>query len=80
MLIGIGIQIPIASATISFPLDTTLATSALQIPKRRRLEALHKQTDEFIEHYLDNLTQKAVDVMAKIKGRPAAPAKDTRVQ
>jgi len=50
------------------------------MPKRRRLEALHKQTDEFIEHYLDNLTQKAVDVMAKIKGRPAAPAKDTRVQ
>lgn len=32
------------------------------------LEALHKQTDEFIERCLDSPTQKAVDVMAEIKG------------
>jgi hypothetical protein len=32
------------------------------------LEALHKQTDNFIEQCLDNPTQKAIDVMAKIKG------------
>jgi HdeA/HdeB family len=32
------------------------------------LEVLHKQTDDFIEQCLDNPTQKAVDVMAKIKG------------
>jgi len=32
------------------------------------LEVLHKQTDDFIEHCLDNPAQKAVDVMAKVKG------------
>jgi|SRR5215831_6534811 len=32
------------------------------------LEALHKQTDSFIEQCLDNPAQKAVDVMAKVKG------------
>lgn len=32
------------------------------------LEVLHKQTDDFIEQCLDNPAQKAVDVMAKIKG------------
>ena len=32
------------------------------------LEALHKQTDAFIEQCLDNPVQKAVDAMAKIKG------------
>jgi HdeA/HdeB family protein len=32
------------------------------------LEALHKQTDDFIEQCLDNPAQKAVDVMAKVKG------------
>lgn len=32
------------------------------------LEVLHKQTDDFIERCLDNPAQKAVDVMAKIKG------------
>ena len=32
------------------------------------LDVLHKQTDDFIERCLDNPAQKAVDVMAKIKG------------
>jgi hypothetical protein len=32
------------------------------------LEVLHKQTDAFIEQCLDNPAQKAVDVMAKVKG------------
>ncbi len=32
------------------------------------LEVLHKQSDDFIEQCLDNPAQKAVDVMAKIKG------------
>jgi len=32
------------------------------------LEVLHKQTDNFIEQCLDNPAQKAVDVMAKVKG------------
>lgn len=32
------------------------------------LEVLHKQTDTFIEQCLDNPAQKAVDVMAKVKG------------
>ena len=32
------------------------------------LEVLHKQTDDFIEQCLDNPAQKAVDVMAKVKG------------
>ena len=32
------------------------------------LDVLHKQTDDFIEQCLDNPAQKAVDVMAKIKG------------
>jgi HdeA/HdeB family len=32
------------------------------------LEVLHKQSDEFIEQCLDNPAQKAVDVMAKVKG------------
>lgn len=32
------------------------------------LEVLHKQSDDFIEQCLDYPAQKAVDVMAKIKG------------
>ena len=32
------------------------------------LEVLHKQSDDFIEQCLDNPAQKAVDVMAKVKG------------
>ena len=32
------------------------------------LEVLHKQTDAFIEQCLDKPAQKAVDVMAKVKG------------
>ncbi len=31
------------------------------------LDALHKQTSDFIEHCLDNPSEKAVDAMAKIK-------------
>jgi HdeA/HdeB family len=32
------------------------------------LDALHKQSDDFIEQCLDNPAQKAVYVMAKVKG------------
>ena len=32
------------------------------------LEVLHKQSDDFIEQCLDSPAQKAVDVMAKVKG------------
>lgn len=33
-----------------------------------RLEVLHKETADFIEHCLDNPSEKAVDVMLKVKG------------
>ena len=32
------------------------------------IDALHKQTSDFIEYCLDNPTAKAVDAMSKIKG------------
>jgi HdeA/HdeB family len=32
------------------------------------IDALHKQTSDFIEYCLDNPTAKAVDAMAKVKG------------
>jgi hypothetical protein len=32
------------------------------------LDMLHKQTGAFIEHCLDNPTEKAVDAMSKVKG------------
>jgi hypothetical protein len=31
------------------------------------LEVLHKQSDDFIERCLDNLNERAVDVMSKVK-------------
>lgn len=31
------------------------------------LEAMHKQSDDFIERCLDNLSERAVDAMSKVK-------------
>jgi hypothetical protein len=32
------------------------------------LDILHKQTSDFIEHCLDNPTERALDAMSKVKG------------